>query len=224
MPDARLNGQVPLNRQFPNSAARSYSSDNAPLRGQIPYVRKILSPLTLICSAGSGMGAGPATTAPVVMLYWLPWQGQSMVPLLTWLTMQPMCVQTALNALNSLAVGWVTTTLGPVKIVPPPTGMSLVAASAFAAAAPLGALPAAWPAGVLAAGVLPEPPALQAVITPARPTSPTPASTPRRVASDSACAPCVTTAPFPLPNGRRYRGTLPSLFSPVGRNGGRRCL
>src|SRR5215469_13248442 len=50
---------------------------------------------------------GSATTAPVAMLYWLPWHGQSMVPLLTWLTMQPMWVQTALNALNSLAVGWV---------------------------------------------------------------------------------------------------------------------
>ena len=73
------------------------------------------------------------------MLYWLPWHGQSMVPLLTWLTMQPMCVQTALNALNSPAVGWVTTTLGPVKIVPLPTGMSLVAASAFAAGALLAA-------------------------------------------------------------------------------------
>ena len=58
----------------------------------------MLPPLTLMLSAGSAMGAGPATTAPVAMLYWLPWHGQSMVPLLTWLTMQPMCVQTALNA------------------------------------------------------------------------------------------------------------------------------
>jgi len=57
----------------------------------------MLPPLTLICLAGSGEGAGPATTAPVVMLYWLPWQGQSMVPLLTWLTVQPRCVQIALT-------------------------------------------------------------------------------------------------------------------------------
>ena len=115
----------------------------------------MLPPLTLICAAGSGAGAGPATTAPVVMLYWLPWHGQSMVPLLTWLTMQPMCVQMALNALNSPAVGWVTTTLGPVKIVPLPTGMALVAASAFGGA-PAPALlarrcsaAAGWPAGAL---------------------------------------------------------------------------
>src|SRR3984957_20768641 len=110
----------------------------------------MLPPLTLICSAGSGLGAGPATTSPVAMLYWLPWHGQSMVPLLTWLTMQPMCVQTALNALNSPAVGWVTTTLGPEKIVPLPTGMSLVAASAFAA----GALLAPWLAAPLLAALL----------------------------------------------------------------------
>ena len=74
--------------------------------------------------------------------------------------MQPICVQIALNALNSPAVGWVTTTLGPVKIVPLPTGMSLVAASAFAAgellAAWLAALPGAL-AGVLAAAAVPAP-------------------------------------------------------------------
>jgi hypothetical protein len=35
----------------------------------------------------------------------------------------------------------------------------------------------------------------QAVIALARPTSPTPASTPRRVASPSACGSCVTSAP-----------------------------
>src|SRR5579862_7017924 len=100
----------------------------------------MLPPLTLIGSADSGLGAGPATTSPVVMLYWLPWHGQSMVPLPTVLTRQPMCVQTALNALKSPAVGWVTTTLGPLKTVPLPTGIALVAASAF----PVGALLAPW--------------------------------------------------------------------------------
>jgi hypothetical protein len=131
-----------------------------------------------------------------------------------------MCVQTAVNALNSPAAGWVTTTRGPVKIFPPPTGISLVAASASAAgallaawlaaaplaAALLGALLAAallaGPAGVLAAllaaGALLEPPAPQAVTTPASPTRPTPASTPRRVASESVCGSCVTNAPFPV--------------------------
>src|SRR5580693_5945978 len=97
------------------------------------YSRKMLPPETLNCLAGSGRGAGPATTAPVVMLYWLPWHGQSMVWLLIWLTMHPMWVQTALNALNSPAVGWVTTTCGSEKIMPLPTGILLVAASAFVA-------------------------------------------------------------------------------------------
>ena len=192
----------------------------------------MLSPLTLISSAGSGLGAGPATTAPVAMLYWLPWQGQSMVPPLTWLTVQPRWVQIALNALYWPAVGWVTTTFGPGKILPPPTGISLVAASALAAAplaaallagallaallaaallagAPLAALLAAAlaeaavaalldepAAGVPAAAVLLELLAPQAVIAPARPTRPTPASTPRRVASESVCGSCVTLAPF----------------------------
>jgi hypothetical protein len=57
-----------------------------------------LPPTILICFSGSGLGAGPTTTAPSVILNRLPWQGQSMVPPVTWLTMQPTCVQTALNA------------------------------------------------------------------------------------------------------------------------------
>jgi hypothetical protein len=99
----------------------------------------MLPSATLNGSAGSGRGAGPATTAPVAMLYWLPWHGQSMVPLLIVLTMHPMCVHTALNALNVSAVGWVTTTFCAGKILPPPTGIWAVAASAFAAAGLLAA-------------------------------------------------------------------------------------
>src|SRR5215469_3827441 len=102
------------------------------------------SPETLIASAASGLGAGPPTTEPSLMLNWLPWHGQSIVPSLIWLTMHPMCVQTALNALKSPETGCVTTTFSGVKILPLPTGISLVAASAFAP------LPAA--AGVEAAG------------------------------------------------------------------------
>jgi len=101
--------------------------------------------------AGSGRGAGPVTTSPVVMLYWLPWHGQSMVPSLIWLTMHPMWVQIALNALNSPAVGWVTTTCGPGKIMPLPTGIWLVAASALAPAELLAPPAAALLAVVLAA-------------------------------------------------------------------------
>jgi hypothetical protein len=43
-----------------------------------------------------------------------------------------------------------------------------------------------------------EPLAPQAVIAPASPTRPTPASTPRRVASESRFGSCVTTAPCSL--------------------------
>src|SRR5215472_19301208 len=157
------------------------------------------SPETLIAWAASGLGAGPPTTDPSLMLNWLPWHGQSIVPLLIWLTMHPMCVQTALNALKSPETGCVTTTFSEVKILPLPTGISLVAAR------PLAPLPAA--AGVEAAGapgVVPppapaggplEPLDVQALTTPARPTRPTPASTPRRVASVSRCGSCVTSAP-----------------------------
>ena len=62
----------------------------------------------VICLAGSGDGAGPVTTAPLVILNSLPWQGQSMVPLVILFTMQPTCVHTALNALYWPLAGWVT--------------------------------------------------------------------------------------------------------------------
>src|SRR6516164_8961537 len=164
----------------------------------------MLVPLSLMGSAGSGLGAGPATTAPSLMLYWLPWHGQSMVPFEIRLTMHPMCVQTALKALKSPEVGWVTTTFWAVKILPLPTGISLVVARALAAPPPVaeaGALLAA-DAGAVEAGAAPvpadellEPPELQALTAPARPTRPTPASTPRRVARVSRCGSCVTSSP-----------------------------
>ena len=50
--------------------------------------------------AASGLGAGPWTTEPSLMLNLLPWHGQLMVPFETLLTMQPSCVQIAVNALN----------------------------------------------------------------------------------------------------------------------------
>src|ERR1035438_9065270 len=90
----------------------------------------MLLPVTLMAAAGSGLGAGPATTEPSFTLNWLPWQGQSIVPLATWSTVHPMWVQIALNPLKSPAVGWVTTTFGPPNTLPPPTGISLVVASA----------------------------------------------------------------------------------------------
>src|SRR5215469_12878700 len=164
----------------------------------------MLSPSTLMASAGSGLGAGPPTTEPFLMLYWLPWQGQRIEPSTIWLTMQPMCVQTALKPLNSPALGWVTTTLFAVKIMPPPTGTSLVLPSTFAAwpppaplvapGPPLAAPPvsvavavtmadgAPGPVGRLA-GVLLGAAEAQPLAMPARPAMPAPASTARRVAS-----------------------------------------
>ena len=109
----------------------------------------MLLPETLIVSAASGLGAGPPTTEPSLMLNWLPWHGQSIVPSLIWLTRHPMCVQTALNALKSPETGCVTTTFSAVKILPLPTGISLVGARAFAP------LPAAG--GVEAPGAAREP-------------------------------------------------------------------
>src|SRR4029077_7038746 len=52
-----------------------------------------------------------------------------MVPPDTVPTVQPRWVHTAVNALNEPAFGWVITIFGPVRILPPPTGMSVVLAS-----------------------------------------------------------------------------------------------
>src|ERR1700749_3108021 len=81
---------------------------------------------TVIGTAARAVGAGPATTAPLLILNLEPWQGQSMVPSATWLHRHPTWVQIALKALKTPLVGWVTTTLALVKIMPPPTGMSAV--------------------------------------------------------------------------------------------------
>ena len=70
----------------------------------------ILPLLTAIVSAASAEGAGPPATDPSAMWNLLPWHGQLMVPPETLLTVQPACVQTAVNALNVPALGWVTTT------------------------------------------------------------------------------------------------------------------
>src|SRR5665647_334698 len=71
------------------------------------------------------------------MSYVLPWQGQVMVPLATPATVQPMWVQTALKALNSPALGWVTTIFAVSKTLPPPTGMSATLNTSFAEPAEL---------------------------------------------------------------------------------------
>src|SRR6266516_4735694 len=59
-----------------------------------------------------------------------------MVPLETSLTRQPWWVQTAVNALNCPAAGWVTTTFWSWNTLPPPTGTSPVLIDAGAALVP----------------------------------------------------------------------------------------
>src|SRR5580692_2582361 len=113
----------------------------------------ILPSFTVIGAVGSAVGAGPATTAPSVILNLEPWQGQSMVPSATWLHRHPTWVQTALKALKTPLVGWVTTTLASVKTMPPPTGMSAVWPSTVPPAPAAGADPAGA-ADLAAAGAL----------------------------------------------------------------------
>jgi hypothetical protein len=77
--------------------------------------------------AGSGLLAWlDDVGVPVEMSNWLWWHGQSIMPLATLLTVQPMWVHTALNALNWPADGWVTTKSPDALITPPPTGTSAV--------------------------------------------------------------------------------------------------
>ena len=82
-----------------------------------------------------------------------------MVPSETLATRQPWWVQTAVNALNSPSVGWVTTTSSSAKIVPPPTSMSAVEVSASPPPAPLDSLARGLGAalGVRRRSVLDEP-------------------------------------------------------------------
>jgi hypothetical protein len=119
--------------------------------------------VTAIVRAGSGLAAGPVTTAPVLTLNLLPWHGQLMVPLATALHRQPTWVQTALNALNCPLAGWVTTTFSAVKTVPPPTGTCDASPSSVPVIPPPVPVPvpppAAWPpagaAGCCAPGAWP---------------------------------------------------------------------
>ena len=143
--------------------------------------------------AASGLGAGPWTTEPSLMLNLLPWHGQLMVPFETLLTMQPSCVQIAVNALNDPDRGCVITMFLPSMILPPPSGTCEVAARApagralpVAALSPVAdALPPAEAAVPPAAGALPpllascvvHPVSIAAHVTPA------PASSARRLGS-----------------------------------------
>jgi len=59
----------------------------------------MLSPLTVMFTAGSGCFAGPLFTLPSSIEKLLLWQGQLMTPFAMLLTAQPWWVQTAENAL-----------------------------------------------------------------------------------------------------------------------------
>src|SRR3954454_12804200 len=83
----------------------------------------MFSPSSLTGFLGSARGAGPRTTLPSLMEYWLPWHGHWMMPLLIVWTVQPRWVQVDEKPSNSPAVGWVTTMpLSAVRITPPPIG------------------------------------------------------------------------------------------------------
>src|ERR1700733_637648 len=109
-----------------------------------------------------------------------------MVPPATLSTRHCKWVQTALNALNSPAVGWVTTTFWAENTFPPPTGISLVLASA---ALPLLAAGPDPEAGLDDGLLLPPPRAARGA---ARPVKPAPASAARRVVCPSGEESCVT--------------------------------
>src|SRR5262249_5436838 len=97
---------------------------------QLRQASSVMSvPVTVIFSSASGNVAGPWTTEPSSMEYWLPWQSQLIVPSETSETMQRGWLQTAVQPLTSPAVGWVPTTSWSAKAWPPPTLMSEVSAS-----------------------------------------------------------------------------------------------
>ena len=89
----RLAAVVPLGPR-----ARSGRSGSWRRRGHV--LRVMVVPVMVKGMGARGAGAGPPTTEPSLIEYWLPWQGQLMVPFATEATVQPMCVQTAVNALN----------------------------------------------------------------------------------------------------------------------------
>ncbi|MEP6852622.1 MAG: hypothetical protein ABJA87_08210 [bacterium] len=90
------------------------------------YPATTLPPESFTGMRGSGLGAGPATGAPVETLYIEPWHGQFSVGPGPGLTVQPLWVQIELNAFTVPARGRVTRACLPliVAATQPPTGMS----------------------------------------------------------------------------------------------------
>jgi hypothetical protein len=77
--------------------------------------------------AASGELAGPWITEPSFALNCEPWHGHWMTFFCTLITVQPEWVQTAVKALYSPELGWVTTTRLSESMYPPSTGTLEVA-------------------------------------------------------------------------------------------------
>ena len=95
-----------------------------------PQARLISSPVTVIWTSASANVAGPSSTSPFSMEYWLPWQSQLIVPSETLGDEAALVAADRGEALELALGGWVTTTSSSAKIVPPPTSMSDVWVSA----------------------------------------------------------------------------------------------
>jgi hypothetical protein len=88
---------------------------------------ELLPTVALLCQGQIAPDfAGPPSTEPSSSENVLWWQVHVMALLSILDTRQPWCVQTALKALKSPSAGWVMTTFSSWKILPLPTGMSLV--------------------------------------------------------------------------------------------------
>src|SRR6476469_10351305 len=90
----------------------------------------IESPSTVIWTAASGALAGPDCGEPSSRENLLPWQGHGMSPSVLDSTRQPWWVHTAVNALKSPSVGWVSTILESATTKHPHTGTPAVLARA----------------------------------------------------------------------------------------------
>ena len=145
-------------RATPDRATRSHRGSRAGtevvtwVRARLPVCRRVTpgrssrpprSPTSP--AAATWRGRRPPTPSAIANL--LPWHGQTITPSATDLTLQPWCVQVAEKALNSPAVGWVTTTSLSANTVPPPTGMLDGRGQRVRAATPAGAADGAAGAG-----------------------------------------------------------------------------
>src|SRR5690606_5810145 len=125
------------------------------------------------------------TTEPSTIECSLLWHGHWITPSAMLSTLQPRCVQVALNPLKSPAVGWVTTRFWSARIRPPPTSTSAVLATGVPPEPspswppPPASPPPAAGGGGAGGGAASRPYTWQPASTPATPVAPA-ASTTRR--------------------------------------------